>query len=139
MFVQASLTCICSFNAMHLWCCVYDLFLKDKNRRGGCIRFLRQKNIRTKNLFKGQMYIQAGLLFICPLNVCTCGDCLRLFCLGKNKGGYLLPFVSFKNSVLALQILCMMGMWLDRRKLAYAWTDVCASSAFLCSFVLLSD
>ena len=37
MFVQASLTCICSFNAMHLWCCVYDLFLKDKNRRGGCI------------------------------------------------------------------------------------------------------
>ena len=31
----------------------------------------RQKNIRTKDSFKGQMYIQAGLLFICPLNVCT--------------------------------------------------------------------
>ena len=31
-------------------------------------------------------------------------------------------FVFIKNAVLALQILCMMGMWLNRRKLAYAWT-----------------
>ena len=74
------------------------------------------EDIRTKDLFKGQMCIQAGLVFICPLNVCTCGDCLRLFCLGKNKGGCLLPFVSFKNAVLALQILCMMGTWMFRRK-----------------------
>ena len=43
------------------------------------------------------MCIQAGLVFICPLNICTCGDCLRLFCLGKNKGGCLIPFVPFKN------------------------------------------
>ena len=102
------------------------------------VHFWRHKNIRTKDLFKGQMCIQAGLVFICPLNICTCGDCLRLFCLGKNKGGCLLPFVSFKNAVLALQILCMMSMWLFRRKLAYAWTDGWTSSAFLCSFVLLS-
>ena len=52
------------------------------------VYFFRQKNIRTKDSFKGQMYIQAGLLFICPLNVCTCGDCLRLFCLEKNKSGW---------------------------------------------------
>ena len=32
----------------------------------------------------------------------------------------------------------MMGMWQYRRKLAYAWTDGWASSAFLCSFVLMS-
>ena len=39
----------------------------------------------------------------------------------------------------------MMGMWQYRRKLAYAWTDGAyawtdgwASSAFLCSFVLMS-
>ena len=81
------------------------------------VHFWKHKNIRTKDLFKGQMCIQAGLVFICPLNICTCGDCLRLFCLGKNKGGCLLPFVSFKNAVLALQILCMMSMWLFRRKL----------------------
>ena len=86
----------------------------------GVHELYRQKNIRTKDSFKKQMYIQASLVFICLLNVCTCGDCLRLFCLGKNKGGYLLPFVSFKNAVLALQILCMMGMWPYRRKLAYA-------------------
>ena len=84
------------------------------------------------------MCIQAGLVFICPLNVCTCGDCLRLFCLGKNKGGCLLPFVAFKNAALALQILCMMGTWMFRRKLAYAWTGGWTSSAFLCSFVLMS-
>ena len=47
----------------------------------------RQKNIRTKDSFKGRMYIQASLVFICLLNVCTCGDCLRLFCLEKNKRG----------------------------------------------------
>ena len=47
-------------------------------------------------------------------------------------------FVFIKNAVLALQILCMMGMWQDRRKLAYAWTGGWTSSAFLCSFVLLS-
>ena len=47
-------------------------------------------------------------------------------------------FVSFKNAVLTLQILCMMGMWQYRQELAYAWTDGWASSAFLCSFVLMS-
>ena len=29
-------------------------------------------------------------------------------------------FVFLKNAVLALQIFCMMGMWLDRQELAYA-------------------
>ena len=38
----------------------------------GCLLVFRQKNIRTKGSFKGQMYIQASLMFICPLNVCTC-------------------------------------------------------------------
>ena len=47
-------------------------------------------------------------------------------------------FVFIKNAVLALQIFCMMDMWLDRQELAYAWTGGWASSAFLCSFVLLS-
>ena len=57
----------------------------------------------------------------------------------KNKrSGCLLLFCFLKNAVLALQILCMMDMWLYRRKLAYAWTDRWASSAFLCSFVLMS-
>ena len=32
MCVQASLTNIRSFNVVHLWCYVYDLLLKDKNR-----------------------------------------------------------------------------------------------------------
>ena len=33
------------------------------------------------------MCIQAGLVFICPLNVCTCGDCLRLtFVWARTKG-----------------------------------------------------
>ena len=123
MFVQASLTYITTFNVEHLRCWEYYSTFVRKNRRSGCIHIFRQKNIRTKDSFKGQMYIQASLVFICLLNVCTCGDCLRLFCLGKNKGGYLLPFVSFKNAVLALQILCMMDMWMFRRKLAYAWTD----------------
>ena len=104
----------------------------------GVHELYRQKNIRTKDSFKKQMYIQASLVFICLLNVCTCGDFLRLFCLGKNKGGCLLPFVSFKNAVLALQIICMMGMWPYRQELAYAWTDGWASFAFLCSSVLLS-
>ena len=47
-------------------------------------------------------------------------------------------FVFLKNAVLALQILCMMDMWQDRQKLAYAWTGGWTSSAFLCSFVLMS-
>ena len=47
-------------------------------------------------------------------------------------------FVFLKNAVLALQILCMMDMWQDRRELAYAWTGGWTSSAFLCSFVLMS-
>ena len=64
--------------------------------------------------------------------------CLRLSFIGLEQKVDDSYFVSFKNAVLALQILCMMGMWMFRRKLAYAWTDVCASSAFLCSFVLLS-
>ena len=40
---------------------------------------LRQKNIRTKGSFKGRMYIQASLMFICPLNVCTSGAMSVIF------------------------------------------------------------
>ena len=36
-------------------------------------------DIRTKDSFKGQMYIQAGLMFICSLNVCTCGAMSAIF------------------------------------------------------------
>ena len=86
MFVQSSLTNICSFNVVHLRCCGHYSTFVGKNRRSGR---------------------------------------LLLFCF-------------LKNAVLALQILCMMGMWQYRRKLAYAWTDRWASSAFLCSFVLMS-
>ena len=71
------------------------------------------------------------------MSICDAGGVLLYFC-GKNKGGCLLPFVAFKNAVLALQILCMMGTWMFRWKLAYAWTGGWTSSAFLCSFVLLS-
>ena len=70
------------------------------------------------------------------MSICDAGGVLLYFC-GKNKGGCLLPFVAFKNAVLALQILCMMGTWMFRWKLAYAWTGGWTSSAFLCSFVLI--
>ena len=43
-----------------------------------------------------------------------------------------------KNAVLALQIFCMMDRWMCGRKLVYARTDKRTSSAFLCSFVLVS-
>ena len=43
-----------------------------------------------------------------------------------------------KNAVLALQIFCMMDKWMCGRKLAYVRTDKWTSSAFLCSFVLMS-
>ena len=64
---------------------------------------------------------------------------LRLLLWERNRrSGYLLLFCFLKNAVLALQILCMMDIWQYRRKLAYAWTDRWASSAFLFSFVLMS-
>ena len=72
--------------------------------------------------------------------LCTMVLCLRLIFVGKEqKKSILFPiFCSYKNAVLALQILCMMDMWMFRQKLAYAWTNEWASSAFLCSFVLMS-
>ena len=54
---------------------------------------LRQKNIRTKDSFKGQMYIQASLMFICPLNVCTSGAEFATFLFDKNRRGMLLLFL----------------------------------------------
>ena len=37
-------------NALHLWCCVYGLFLKDKNKRGGCIRILKTEEHKNKRV-----------------------------------------------------------------------------------------
>ena len=45
----------------------------------GCLLVSRRKNIRTKDSFKGRMYIQASLMFICPLNVCTSGAMSVIF------------------------------------------------------------
>ena len=45
----------------------------------GCLLVFRRKNIRTKDSFKGRMYIQASLMFICSLNVCTCGAMSAIF------------------------------------------------------------
>ena len=86
------------------------------------------------------MYVQASLMNICSFNVVHlwCDEYLLYFCKKNRICGYLLLFCFLKNAVLALQILCMMDMWQYRRKLAYAWTDRWASSAFLCSFVLMS-
>ena len=33
-----------------LWCCVYDLFLLDKNKRGGCIRILKTEEHKNKRV-----------------------------------------------------------------------------------------
>ena len=85
------------------------------------------------------MFVQASLHTLFHSMMASEMLCLRLSFIGLEQKVDDSYFVSFKNAVLALQILCMMGMWMFRRKLAYAWTDVCASSAFLCSFVLLSD
>ena len=49
--------------------------------------FFRQKNIRTKGSFKGRMYIQASLMFICSLNVCTCGAMSATAFVIKNRSG----------------------------------------------------
>ena len=83
---------------------------------------------------------KTGLTYICSFNVVhlRCWEYYSTFVEKNKRSGCLLLFCIFKNAVLALQILCMMGMWLDWRKLAYAWTDGWASSAFLCSFVLMS-
>ena len=43
----------------------------------GCLLVFRHKNIRTKGSFKGRMYIQASLMFICPFNVAPAVLCLR--------------------------------------------------------------
>ena len=138
MYVQAGLSCICSFNVEHLRCRECLPYFCGKNRRGGCLHIFRQKNRRTKDSYKGQMYIQASLVFICLLNICTCGAVSPTLLLWQEQREMPTTFCFLKNAVLALQILCMMGMWLYRRKLAYAWTDGWASSAFLCSFVLMS-
>ncbi len=47
----------------------------------------RHKNIRTKDSFKGRMYIQASLMFIYSLNVCTCGAVSMTAFVMKNRMG----------------------------------------------------
>ena len=59
----------------------------------GCLLVFRQKNIRTKDSFKGRMYIQASLMFICPLNVFTCGAESMTLLFDKNRGVMLLLFL----------------------------------------------
>ena len=59
----------------------------------GCLLVFRQKNIRTKGSFKGQMYIQASLMFICSLNVCTNGaESATLFVEKEQKGDIVAVF-----------------------------------------------
>ena len=55
-----------------------------------CLLVFRQKNIRTKDSFKGRMYIQASLMFICSLNVCTCSAMSATLLFDKNRRGMLL-------------------------------------------------
>ena len=73
----------------------------------GCLLVFRQKNIRTKGSFKGQMYIQAGLMFICSLNVCTCGaESATLFVEKEQKGWMTLLMILGCHSWLGPGILC---------------------------------
>ena len=86
MCVQASLTNIRSFNAVYLWCYVYDLLLKDKNKRGGCTLFKRHKNIRTKEFIECSnacsSELDVHLLTQCDAPVVLC---LRLSFEDKNR------------------------------------------------------
>ena len=54
-----------------------------------------------------QMSVQAGLTYFCPFNVCTCGDCLRLSFVMKNRRFFLLLLL--RIPCFALQFFCHDG------------------------------
>ena len=72
------------------------------------------------------MYIQASLMFICPLNVCTCGAMFAALLFGQEQK--VLSFVSF----------VMMDIRMYGQKLVSALTVEWTLFVFLCSFVLVS-
>ena len=53
------------------------------------------------------MSVQASLTYFCPFNVCTCGDCLRLSFVMKNRRFFLLLLL--RIPCFALQFFCHDG------------------------------
>ena len=78
-------------------------FCREEQKEVDVYDFKRQKNIRTKDSFKGQMYIQASLVFICPFNVRTCGAGSPTLLLWQEQREMPTTFCFLKNAVLALQ------------------------------------
>ena len=88
MSVQASLTNIRSFNAVHLWCYVYDLLLRirteevdaydflDKTYEGvDAYDFLKTEEQKNKRYtLYVQMHVQVNLTYLFPF------QCLHLRC-----------------------------------------------------------
>ena len=119
---------------------VSTLLLYRRTERSGCIRFLKTEEHKNKRAYwiLKCLFKRAWRAFVHSMWYTFGAGSSTSFVGKERRSGCLIPFVPFKNAVLALQILCMMGMWLYRQKLAYAWTDRWTSSAFLCSFVLIS-
>ena len=62
MFVQASLTCICSFNAMHLWCDEYLLYFCKEEQKKWVFTVVATASFLagTRNLVSGSVQCSCG-------------------------------------------------------------------------------